>query len=300
MVTSVKHSFVSAKSDGPDTSLVQASHWNGEHVVSIPHADLTGLGSDDHTQYQKESERGAASGYAPLDSGVLVPIAYLPTGTSGTTVALGNHGHAHSALTGIGADDHHARSHDHSAAGDGTALTPATFTVPGGGKFSAGASFPGSPASGDRCWRTDLGMEFYFDGTRWLGPARDFTVPWNPGVAWGSLAADNYPLLGVIPYGPHASLLLTGATIHMEVLTTNDATKYWTGSLDVDILGTALGGTFNTSAIAPSASTTFVLTISSVAVKASGHVRCYLHTTKTSTPGDLNVSMVVHYRPIAT
>lgn len=34
--------------------------------------------SDPHTQYQKESERNAASGYCPLDASVLVPLANLP------------------------------------------------------------------------------------------------------------------------------------------------------------------------------------------------------------------------------
>jgi len=38
--------------------------------------------ADPHIGYQKESERGAASGYAPLDSGILVPVAYLPAATT--------------------------------------------------------------------------------------------------------------------------------------------------------------------------------------------------------------------------
>jgi hypothetical protein len=49
--------------------------------------------ADPHTGYQRESEKGAASGYASLDSGTKVPITQVPTGTSGTTVALGNHAH---------------------------------------------------------------------------------------------------------------------------------------------------------------------------------------------------------------
>jgi len=50
--------------------------------------------ADPHTQYQKESERAAANGYASLDAGTKVPIAQVPTGTSGTTVAFGNHNHS--------------------------------------------------------------------------------------------------------------------------------------------------------------------------------------------------------------
>jgi hypothetical protein len=49
--------------------------------------------SDPHTGYQKESEKSAANGYASLSSSTKVPIAELPTGTSSSTVSLGNHTH---------------------------------------------------------------------------------------------------------------------------------------------------------------------------------------------------------------
>lgn len=41
--------------------------------------------ADPHTGYQRESEKGAASGYAPLDSGSKVPAANLPAVGSGLT-----------------------------------------------------------------------------------------------------------------------------------------------------------------------------------------------------------------------
>lgn len=34
--------------------------------------------------------------------------------------------------------------------------------------WNSGTSNPGSAVTGDRYWRTDLGLEIYFDGTRWL------------------------------------------------------------------------------------------------------------------------------------
>ncbi len=40
--------------------------------VSKDHGALSGLTDDDHTQYQKESEKGAVSGYASLSAGTLV------------------------------------------------------------------------------------------------------------------------------------------------------------------------------------------------------------------------------------
>lgn len=45
------------------------------------------------TGAEQTVNKGAASGYASLDGSTKVPIAELPTGTTGTTVALGNHTH---------------------------------------------------------------------------------------------------------------------------------------------------------------------------------------------------------------
>lgn len=60
-----------------------AAVWVTDQSVSEHVAD-----SDPHTQYQKESEKGAASGYASLDSGTLVPNAQLGSGTPDDTMFL--------------------------------------------------------------------------------------------------------------------------------------------------------------------------------------------------------------------
>jgi len=46
--------------------------------------------------------------------------------------------------------------------GDGTWATPA------GGGGASGTSFPGSPTTGDKFYRTDRNIEYFYDGTRWL------------------------------------------------------------------------------------------------------------------------------------
>jgi hypothetical protein len=43
---------------------------------------------------QVTSAKGAANGYCGLDAGAKVAIGNIPTGTTGTTVALGNHSHS--------------------------------------------------------------------------------------------------------------------------------------------------------------------------------------------------------------
>lgn len=45
------------------------------------------------TGAEQTANKGAAGGYASLDGSTKVPIAQVPTGTTGTTVALGNHTH---------------------------------------------------------------------------------------------------------------------------------------------------------------------------------------------------------------
>jgi hypothetical protein len=76
--------------------------------------------ADPHTGYQKESEKGAANGYASLDGSTLVPFAQLGTGTASGTKFL--------------RDD---RSWQEVGGGGGTATTFGTATIDFG-------SFPGS------------------------------------------------------------------------------------------------------------------------------------------------------------
>ena len=66
-------------------------------------------------------------------------------GTGAAQAAQGSHAHAHSATTGITANDHHNRSHDHSSASDNTDLQPATvaFTRPGVGNTTVAARVTG-------------------------------------------------------------------------------------------------------------------------------------------------------------
>jgi hypothetical protein len=61
-------------------------------VSSISESKVTNLTSDLAAK-EATANKGAAGGYASLDGSTKVPIAQIPTGSSGTTVALGNHTH---------------------------------------------------------------------------------------------------------------------------------------------------------------------------------------------------------------
>ncbi|HSX06738.1 MAG TPA: glycosyl hydrolase family 28-related protein [Candidatus Saccharimonadia bacterium] len=58
-------------------------------VSAISESKITNL-TTDLAATEKTVNKGAASGYTPLDSGSKVPIANIPTGATGTTVAIGN------------------------------------------------------------------------------------------------------------------------------------------------------------------------------------------------------------------
>lgn len=85
----------SASSAGASAAYSRADHTHGTPAMpsaSDVGADAAGTAAaavaahvaagDPHTQYQKESEKGAVNGYADLDGAGLVPVAELPTAST--------------------------------------------------------------------------------------------------------------------------------------------------------------------------------------------------------------------------
>ena len=65
---------------------------SGIQAGTIAHSILTGLANDEHTQYQLESQRAVANGYASLGADALVPQDQLGTGTQDGTKFLRDDG----------------------------------------------------------------------------------------------------------------------------------------------------------------------------------------------------------------
>lgn len=64
--------------------------------------------------------------------------------------------------------------------------------------IASGTSFPGSPSTNERFFRTDLGLDFYYDGTRWLSVNEyhlSLTAP-NSGVTATTVYYSDVPFLG--------------------------------------------------------------------------------------------------------
>ena len=112
---------------GLDTALA------GKEAVGVANSAVAAHAgaSDPHVGYQKESDKGIASGYASLDGTIKVPLAQIPTGTTATTVALGDAAGAALAAH-VGASDPHIGYQLESGKGavSGYASLDATTKVP--------------------------------------------------------------------------------------------------------------------------------------------------------------------------
>jgi hypothetical protein len=131
------------------------------------HGALDGLTDDDHTQYQKESEKAAASGYASLDGSTKVPLAQLPTGTTSSTVALGDAAAALDATHAAAADPHTGYVKENDA--NWVDLTDAGET-----SLHSHAAGAGAPADAD-----------YLVGTANAGLSAEIVVGTSPGGELG-------------------------------------------------------------------------------------------------------------------
>lgn len=89
----------------------------------------TGWIPDLSATYQAVSGKGAASGYASLDAGTKVPIAQLPTGSTSSTVALGNDARLSDARTPTA----HAASHRDGGSDEVATATAAANAIPKAG-----------------------------------------------------------------------------------------------------------------------------------------------------------------------
>lgn len=167
----------------------------------------------------------------------------------------------------------------------------ATLNVIGTGHSPNGTSFPSNPETNARFFRIDLGLEFYYDGSRWLTTTlyreplaiQDALLP-----AVGTQGGLYLPLWNG-DYDVWVEAFLCATT----VLTTNDGTKYWTVALRRGPSATTLGS-FNTSADAADTNTKHGVVIDALTGTTDNYLDILL--TKTSTPGGIYAISSVSYR----
>lgn len=152
--------------------------------------------------------------------------------------------------------------------------------------YAEGTSFPGSPATNEKYYRTDRNLLYYYDGTRWLTTqvflielhVMENSITWPPTV-------NTIPVhRATLPFGSDYDYYLLDWHWLSCVLTTNDGTKYWTADLhkfdgtsgDVSVV------TANTSA--DTAGNNYAKKTAINALLGS-YIGFYTRADKTSTPG---------------
>jgi hypothetical protein len=110
----------------------------------------------------------------------------------------------------------------------GLGLEFSTTTI----RRASGTSMPGSPSSGDLFWRSDLMMEFVYDGTRWLSTQLHL-VPLISGDALGPITGTlgGYRR-GVLPFTGVFGFYLETFRFTSITNSANNATNYFSVALN--------------------------------------------------------------------
>lgn len=174
------------------------------------------------------------------------------------------------------------------ASGIATATTR-TITMPNAdvSLTGNGTSFPASPPTGSRYFRTDLGMEFYYNGTRWLSTQR-ITIPISNTEHVAFPYAASVSVAHRATFGNDFDLWLEYWNCTSNVLTTNNGTNYWRSEMrkiDHNTGSSVLLVSFDTSADSTDLKNKQI-TINAVLGTASGYRSLYTTATKTLSPGD--------------
>ena len=185
--------------------------------------------------------------------------------------------------------------------GDGTA----DLGLVGGG----GTSFPAVKATGDRYFRTDLGMEFYYDGTRWLS-TQLFTSTSNVETSSGSFyivlsATQASAMRCPLPVMPGSDIYIDKVSMVGYVSSGGSAlsgSHKWTATFNkIDATNTATS--LGTAALDSGNSQNWrYMTLTVGAVLGGTYTHLRLDMAKAGTPGDLNITggLTATYRVVAT
>jgi hypothetical protein len=203
------------------------------------------------------------------------------------------------------------------ADGGGTAFpsgTPAElksagtgFSLKGSGLINrVGTAFPASPATNDQFWRSDLGMEFFYNGTRWLSVTL-FTVPIidRAGVLANGISATTAAALRIAtpPLNGGSDIWLVDRESRYFVNggTALSASHKWVGifaKVDTNNAET----TINTLNIDSGSSSVWRSTTAAINALLTSGTYYVLNSswTKTGTPGNLLLEETISYRIVAT
>lgn len=154
-----------------------------------------------------------------------------------------------------------------------------------------------------RFFRTDLGLECYYDGARWL-TVNEYSqhLVTVAGTGNYSSTVTNAQLYNAPIDQSLGGSWVTRLNFGVYVGTTNNGSNYWTVqayTADItDASSVNLGSSFNTTAVSANNRNLFSVIVGAAANVS--HRMYWLSVTKTSGPGTLSITGVVFYRLIVT
>jgi len=158
--------------------------------------------------------------------------------------------------------------------------------------WGSGTAFPSGPATNQRYTRTDLGLDFYWDGTRWVTTTLYTMQPSFQEIASSSGWSSSTITRGAMPH-PTLDIYIVDFWADTYVATTNDGSNYWTMALN-GVTGASL------STVSNAASSLIQETAAVGQVKTAGNAWIQCDITKMSSPGGLTATIAFSYRLIGT
>lgn len=185
-------------------------------------------------------------------------------------------------------------------AGSGpTTLTDSAGKVLSSALDDFGTSFPGSPATGSRYFRTDRGIEYYYDGTRWLSvQVFNDAIPEVSNIAFPYAATALGAERLLVPYAGTYDLWLVEVQVAFFVLggTALSASHKWV-SVFQKLVAAGTATTIATVNIDSGASSVWRTSVTAIgALLGTTHFTFSVDHTKTGTPGNLYTVPRIIYR----
>ena len=170
---------------------------------------------------------------------------------------------------------------------------------------AASSDFPVSPSAGDQYFRTDLGLDCYYDGTRWLTKneyAENTFESDTDGLLYDSTGSTYYVGAGIVLSVTYPVYITRVASI-IFVTDTNDGSNYWNLLLygyQQNYAGGTLFATISTATITVSEETASEVA-ASTNLHGTDNKIFKLKLTRSGSPGNIYIeSALIYYRKIIT
>lgn len=167
--------------------------------------------------------------------------------------------------------------------------------------WNAGTSFPASKATNDRYWRTDLGLEFYWDGTRWVTTTLYREALGTGDYTTGTFVTGNTMTRWAFTNGLGLDVWIVRVDGWTFVTTTNNGSHYWTINHNKQV---AAATNTSIASFTTASDTANTITAHNATVGASVAIGTYISGntvgTVTGSPGSIFWGFSIEYRLIGT